>query len=140
MSGMLTDELRAARRAKARFGRHRPVYEGGSQVRHRVPRRRAAPGPGDRGRSDILRRSMPSPGNPEELKRWVENQRAAAERERQQALGGSFVRDPVRAGLDLIALAARLHGWPIPEDPVRQREDELARERWSRLRKALGAP
>ncbi|MGD2116004.1 MAG: hypothetical protein PVG07_13180 [Acidobacteriota bacterium] len=70
----------------------------------------------------------------------MEDQRAAGERERQEARTVASPPDSIRAGLDLIALTARLHGWPIPEDPVRRREDDLARERWSRLRKALGGP
>jgi hypothetical protein len=78
--------------------------------------------------------------NPEDLRRWVEDKRAAEAREREAVRGSSFARDPIRAALDLIAIAGRLHGWPIPPDPVRQREDELARERWARLRKALGGP
>lgn len=76
----------------------------------------------------------------EDLRRWVEDQRAAAERERASARQRGFSGDPIRAGLELIDLAAELHGWPIPEDPVTLREDELARERWVRLRRALGSP
>lgn len=83
---------------------------------------------------------MPFPSSPENLRRWVEDKRAAEVREREAARGGSFARDPVRAALDLIAIAGRLHGWPIPPDAVRRREDEIARERWSRLRRALGGP
>lgn len=83
---------------------------------------------------------MPSRSDPESLRRWVEDRRAAAERERQAAREDGFARDPVRAALDLIAVAGRMHGWPIPEDAVRRREDELARDRWDRLRQALGAP
>lgn len=82
----------------------------------------------------------PSAGPPADLRRWIEDQRAAQEREREQARGGAFARDPVRAALDLIAVAGRLHGWPIPPDAVRRREDEIARERWARLRRALGGP
>lgn len=78
------------------------------------------------------------PVSPEDLRRWVEDKRAAEERERAEVRGGSFARDPVRAALDLIAIAGRLHGWPIPPDLVRQREDEVARERWARLRRAFG--
>lgn len=75
---------------------------------------------------------------PEDLRRWVEDQRAAAERERVAARDRGFSRDPIRAGLELIDLVIELHGWPIPEDPVTQREDELAWEQWVRLRRALG--
>lgn len=83
---------------------------------------------------------MTSTSTPEDLRRWVEDKRAAKARERQAARGGSFTPDAVQAALDLIAIAGRLHGWPIPPDPVKEREDELARERWARLRKALGGP
>ena len=76
-----------------------------------------------------------STGSPQELRRWVDDKRAAEEREREAVRGGSFARDPVRAALDLIAVAGRIHGWPIPVDAVRRREDELARERWSNLRR-----
>lgn len=78
-----------------------------------------------------------NPMRPEDLRRWVEDQRAAAVRERAAVRAGGFSPDPIAAGLDLIDLAADLHGWPIPEDPVTRREDELARERWVRLRRAL---
>ena len=78
--------------------------------------------------------------SPDDLRRWVENQRAAGERERRAARDGAYARDPVRAALDLIALAGERFGWPVPEDEIRRREDEVARERWARLREALGAP
>lgn len=78
-----------------------------------------------------------SPMRPEDLRRWVGDQRAAAERERAAVRVGGFSTDPIAAGLDLIDLAAELYGWPIPEDPVTRREDELVRERWVRLRRAL---
>ena len=77
--------------------------------------------------------------DPEDLRRWVAEKRAAAERERAEVRGGSFSPDPIDAALDLIALGGELHGWPMSEDPVTLREDELARERWVRLRRALGA-
>lgn len=76
---------------------------------------------------------------PEDLRRWIEDKRAAGERERQEARHVGFARDPIAAALDLIGIAGRLHGWPLPEDAIRRREDELARARWERLRRALGA-
>jgi len=78
---------------------------------------------------------MPS----QDLRRWAENQRAAAERERSAVRDRGFSPDPISAGFELIDLAAELYGWPVPEDPVTRREDELARERWVRLRRALGS-
>lgn len=80
---------------------------------------------------------MTSKPTTEELRRWAGNHRAAVEREREEIRGGSYVADPIKAGLGLIALAARLQGWPVPVDPVRQREDDAARETWDRLRTAL---
>ena len=78
--------------------------------------------------------------DPTDLRRWVAGHRLAAERQRQEAAERGFHPDPIRAALDLIAIAGHLHGWPAPRDPVTEREDEFARERWRRLRKALGAP
>lgn len=74
----------------------------------------------------------------DDLRRWVEDRRAAGERELQEAREGRSARDSIGAALDLIDLAGRLHGWPIPEDPVRRRESALARARWARLRRILG--
>jgi hypothetical protein len=39
--------------------------------------------------------------------------------------------------LDLMAIAASLHGWPIPEDTVRRRQNDQRWRRWSRLRRSL---
>lgn len=80
--------------------------------------------------------SKPKP-KPEDLRRWAENHRAAVERERVEIRGGAYVEDPIKAGLGLIALAARLHGWPIPRAAVGQREDEAKWEAWARLREGL---
>lgn len=75
--------------------------------------------------------------DPNEIRRWMESRRAAAERERREvAERGTFVPDPIAASLSLIALAGRLHGWPLPVSEADQREDELARETWDRLRAA----
>lgn len=80
------------------------------------------------------------PMDPADLRRWVAGHRLAAERQREEAAERGFHPDPIRAALDLIAVAGQLHGWPPPKDPVTEREDELARECWNRLRKALGGP
>jgi hypothetical protein len=37
----------------------------------------------------------------------------------------------------MIALASRLHGWPLPELERDRRQDLEAYARWARLRKAL---
>jgi hypothetical protein len=71
--------------------------------------------------------------HPEDLRRWAEDRRAAELREH------AAVRDlgPVssaNAGLELIQLAAYLHGWPLPIDPQDDAEDARVREDWHRLR------
>lgn len=86
----------------------------------------------------ILDRAMTSEATRKDLRRWVDNWRAAADREREEARRSGYVDDPIAAGLDLIALASYLHGWPIPKDPFQDREDEAEQEAWSRLREALG--
>jgi hypothetical protein len=44
----------------------------------------------------------------------------------------------IAGALELIDLFDRLHGWPSPEDEVRRREDESARESWRRVRAHYG--
>jgi hypothetical protein len=81
---------------------------------------------------------MSSLARPDDLRRWVDNQRAAATRERDEALRTGYVDDPVSAGLELMILAGGLYGWPIPKDDFEEREDEAEREAWRRLRERLG--
>jgi hypothetical protein len=50
---------------------------------------------------------------------------------------GPQIEAAIAGGLALIALAGRLHGWPVPEDAIDRRDESLARERWDRLRAAL---
>lgn len=84
---------------------------------------------------------MTSKATLEELRRWVDDRRASAEREREEVrASGAFVEDPIGAAIDLIAIAGEMYGWPLPEDPVTQRENEIAWESWARLRRALGGP
>ncbi|MGH8576429.1 MAG: hypothetical protein ACREXJ_05845 [Gammaproteobacteria bacterium] len=72
---------------------------------------------------------------PDELRAWILARRVAQARERREWM---TVREPpadaIRLSLSLIVLAARLQGWPPPEDPVTRREDEVMYERWRRLR------
>jgi len=75
----------------------------------------------------------------DDLRRWVHDRRAAAAFERSEVRSAPTATTGAIAGaLALVALSGRLHGWPIPDDPVSRREDELARARWARLRSALG--
>ncbi|HVF58491.1 MAG TPA: hypothetical protein VNJ70_01560 [Thermoanaerobaculia bacterium] len=76
---------------------------------------------------------------PQDLLRWVEARRAADERERLERRERGVDRErSVRAALSLIAFAGRLHGWPLPENEVRRREDALVQESWMRLRSHYG--
>lgn len=72
---------------------------------------------------------------PEELRQWVDSRRAAEEREREEQRNRGIDRAwSVRSALALVAVAGRLHGWPLPEDETMRREDALMQESWVRLR------
>ena len=74
----------------------------------------------------------------EEMRRWIDSRRAAERRERlEHAVSAVDSAASFEGAVDLIRLAARLHGWPLPEDEPRRRETELARDRWMRLRRVL---
>ena len=60
---------------------------------------------------------------PEDLRRWVAQERDAERFERAMARDRDIVPNPIAAALDLIRLAGRLQGWPVEEDPVSRRED-----------------
>jgi hypothetical protein len=73
----------------------------------------------------------------EDLRRWVDGHRAAQRRERDEAIAaGPQPGAAIGSALALVALAGRLHGWPIAEDQVERREDAAARAAWDRLRAA----
>jgi hypothetical protein len=75
--------------------------------------------------------------DPDELRRWVASRRAAQAREwEEQRSKGPDSEFAFRSALALVALTGRLHGWPVPEDDVTRREDEKARDSWSRVRLA----
>ena len=64
--------------------------------------------------------------------------RAAGRRERHEYR----LIDPQTAlhrGLAMIALASRLHGWPLPESDRDRRQDREAYARWVKLRRRLGS-
>ena len=77
--------------------------------------------------------------NRDDLRTWIANRRAGAEREREELRRREGDVDVVRAALGLISVAGRILGWPAPVDPRDEREDELARQTWARLRKRLAA-
>jgi len=75
----------------------------------------------------------------DDLRRWVNDRRAVAALERSEERSAPPApASAIAAALALIALSGRLHGWPSPDDPVSEREDEHARASWTRLRLALG--
>jgi hypothetical protein len=74
--------------------------------------------------------------SPEEIRRWIAGRRVAERREREE----QRPIDPqtaFRRGLAMIALASRLHGWPLPESERDRQQDQEAYARWSRLRRRL---
>jgi hypothetical protein len=72
---------------------------------------------------------------PGDLRRWVDGYRAAQERERREALSvGPEPGTAVASALALVALAGRLHGWPIAPDEADRRESAAALASWDRLR------
>ncbi len=74
----------------------------------------------------------------EDVKRWVAGRQAAAAREREEARSSAASPSSAMAvALALIALAGRLHGWPLPEDEATRRDDLRAYQAWARLRTAL---
>jgi hypothetical protein len=70
-----------------------------------------------------------------DLRRWVDDRRAVAQREQAQlAATWGEPAQAIAAALSLIALVGRLHGWPPPADPVSEREDQAMWDRFARLR------
>jgi hypothetical protein len=71
-------------------------------------------------------------------RQWIEARRAAARREAwEERAAGPSPAWAIASALALVALTGRLHGWPVPETEIDRREDEIARERWARLRGRL---
>jgi hypothetical protein len=74
--------------------------------------------------------------NPDDVRRWAGNQRAAAARERaavrQHPLNAS---QAFASALSLLVYDENLNGSPFDRnDPVALREDALMREAWTKLR------
>jgi len=71
------------------------------------------------------------------LRRWVNGRRAAEARERaERSAAHPSPAESWRQALQLIALASRRYGWPLPDDPRSLQEDRFAYTRWERLRAA----
>lgn len=76
-----------------------------------------------------------------DLRKWVSARRTAADTEARLARSERpSPEDALTRGLELIAFAADLHGWPLPEDPECVRKDYAAYERWARLRRPTTKP
>jgi hypothetical protein len=74
----------------------------------------------------------------EDVRRWLEQRRRAEEREHAEQRGRPPPpREALARGLELIELASRMLGWPIPEDDVSRGRDERTRAVWKRLRERL---
>jgi hypothetical protein len=74
----------------------------------------------------------------EDVRRWIAGYRAGQERERLEVLAAApEPKAAIEGALALVALAGRLHGWPLPEDDVDRGEDDAARATWNRLRAVL---
>jgi Flp pilus assembly protein TadD len=71
------------------------------------------------------------------LRRWVEDRRAVAARERAEARSTAPADSSIAQALALVALYGRLHGWPVPEDAISRREDAQAYDRWYMLKRKV---
>ncbi|HUP48358.1 MAG TPA: hypothetical protein VNA04_06170 [Thermoanaerobaculia bacterium] len=73
---------------------------------------------------------------PSDIRRWVENHRAAARREEAERRGRPLPPGQAfRWAMELLRIHEALHGSPFGRrDPVAEREDAQAREAWARLR------
>lgn len=74
--------------------------------------------------------------NPDDIRKWDANFRAASEREREEAAENPLTpQEAFAAAMALLVLDEQLNGSPFERfDPVSEREDEEAREAWVKLR------
>jgi hypothetical protein len=83
----------------------------------------------------------PRPVEAADLRRWLAGRQAAALREQQEARRNPMTTaQAVTSALSLFRLTVRLHGWPIPEDPIATRENAEVQATWQRLRRHYGRP
>jgi hypothetical protein len=72
-----------------------------------------------------------------DLRRWAHGHATAEawirEEKRDRVITPAAAFDEL---LDLLSLASTTLGWPLPADPVRQRDLDAARDTWARLRRA----
>ncbi|HEY3570446.1 MAG TPA: hypothetical protein VGP73_21125 [Thermoanaerobaculia bacterium] len=73
--------------------------------------------------------------NPEDVRRMAKGWQAAERREREERRrAGPDAAAAVEGALALMDLFNEMHGWPPTENEARRRDNELARERWVRVR------
>lgn len=77
----------------------------------------------------------------DDLRRWLAGRQAAELREQQEARRNPMTTaQAVASALSLFRLTVRLHGWPLPEDPIAARENAEVQATWQRLRRHYGKP
>jgi hypothetical protein len=78
-------------------------------------------------------------GRPDELRRWIAQRQAAAQRIYEEELDAAAApAEAIARGLEVIALYQRVHGWPPPQDPIDDHDDLLFHLRWAMLRARVG--
>ncbi len=87
-----------------------------------------------------MERNYNEPMDPDDIRRWVENHRAAAAREaaelRRRPLNAQ---EAFAAAMALLAFDEACNGSPFERrDPVSEREDEAMWETWAKLRARWG--
>jgi hypothetical protein len=72
----------------------------------------------------------------EELRRWAAQRELGAQREISELRNAAPPpEEAFESGLRMIALAARLHGWPLPQEEREVQEELEIFFRWARLRR-----
>jgi hypothetical protein len=74
-------------------------------------------------------------GKPEDVRRWVENRRIAnAVEVRELRTTWNSPKRSLAAANQMLALYARVNGWPPPDDAIRWRNNLAVWDRFARLR------
>jgi hypothetical protein len=83
----------------------------------------------------------PRPVDRNDLRRWLADRQATGAREQQESRDHPLsTAEVVAASMSLLRLTIKLHGWPLPEDPVSTRENAEVQATWDRLRRHYGKP
>lgn len=70
-----------------------------------------------------------------EAREWFAARARAARIEQQLASERLETSDPIGLAFDFFSLVEALHGWPLPQDPLAERENENVRATWMRMRR-----